>query len=373
MALKSTAPSWEQAARRVVIQTANYLDFDGSYSAGGRQRFIRDIALEIQAWGREVLVVQKGHRAFEVSCPQGLPVVGLRAGIDTRGDLCFAYRARRVLRPGDVCLYASGEDAWPFFAAHAKAIQHGVWWDGPKNAFIRGVQRQRALGMMRAVDSTLCVDTNFINWLRTQGPTGYRLATKCRYIPNYVDLSQLGTTHRHPGEPLRILAARRFEEKRGTLLLLEALAQLRGTGIPFSAHICTVGGVAELRGRVQVLGLLDQVTVSEESMHSVLAFYPRFHVAVVPTLWSEGTSLAAVEALAAGLPLVVTPVGGLGNLVVPQFNGLIVEPTADALAGALTELAEDAAWQGMHAHALSMRHAFGMERWKGQLRPWLAQ
>lgn len=366
-------PEWNQKAQRVVIQVANYLDFNGTYSAGGRQRFIRDLALEVKAWGRDVLVVQKGTHPFEVVCPEGLPVVGLKSALTARGDLSFAFAARRLLRPGDVCLYASGEDAWPFFSNNSKAIQHGVWWDGPKGTRVRSVQRIRALGMMRATASVLCVDTNFINWLRTQGPKGYELATKCRYIPNYVDLSRLGITRREPGEPLRILAARRFEEKRGTPLLLEALARLKALGTSFSAHICTVGGRSELEGRARELGISDLVTITEETMDSVLDFYPRFHVAVVPTLWSEGTSLAAVEALAAGLPLVTTPVGGLGNLVLPHFNGLIVEPTAQALAGGLAELADERTWQPMHTHALSMREALGMGRWKAQVRAWLSE
>jgi glycosyltransferase involved in cell wall biosynthesis len=65
--------------------------------------------------------------------------------------------------------------------------------------------------------------------------------------------------------------------------------------------------------------------------------------AVALTSRNEGTPLALIEAHAAGLPIVATDVGGVGDIVVPGETGFLV-PTADpgAVAQALCRLAEDA-------------------------------
>lgn len=364
-------PPWAESVHRVLIHSVSYLDFNSNYSPGGRQRYIKDLAHIIRDWGREVLVVQKGNKAFEKTCPDGITVVGLPSDIRAKGDLSFARRARKLTNKNDVWLYASGEDAWPFFATNSKAIQHGVWWDGPQGFHIRLVQKMRAMSMMRSIRSVLCVDTNFINWLRCQGVEGYQLCTKCQYVPNYVDLLNLPTTIRKKNERLSIIVARRFEEKRGSMLFLDALAVLRKQAIPFDAKICTVGGMEVLKARIVELGLSDSVHITEESMDSVLKCYQHFHVAVVPTLWSEGTSLACVEALAAGLPVVCTPVGGLGNLIIPGFNGFIVNPDPSSIANALQIFTDDSVWETMSTNCLSMRTIFGLGLWSKNIKRWL--
>ena len=363
--------SWDACAKRVIIFSSNYLDAEGGYSPGGRQRHIRDIATVVREWGREVLIVQKGLRDFEITCPSGFRVIGIKSDIPARGDFAFSRAARRVAKPGDVWLYESGEDAWPFFADNSKAIQHGIWWDGPQKLLTRIVQRQRVFGMMRGTKSVLCVDTNFINWLRGFGNEGYKLSQKCHYVPNYVDTHKVNSTKMTSGDTLSLVVARRFELKRGTMVFVDALACLKHMGIDFTAHICTVGGVNQIRERVTFHGLQSVVSVTEESMDSVLQVYEKHHIAVVPTLWSEGTSLACIEAIAAGLPVVVSPVGGLGNLVIPGFNGLITNPEPQSIAAAIAEIWTGGAWQLMHQNCLTMREAFGMDQWRHRVLEWL--
>ncbi|MCL4825599.1 MAG: glycosyltransferase family 4 protein, partial [Anaerolineales bacterium] len=58
--------------------------------------------------------------------------------------------------------------------------------------------------------------------------------------------------------------------------------------------------------------------------------YPSYH---------EGMPMAVIEALACGLPVVATQVGGLPDLVFPQVNGLLVPAgQPDQLADALLQL-----------------------------------
>ncbi|ASJ74506.1 glycosyltransferase family 4 protein [Granulosicoccus antarcticus] len=363
--------SWSSCAQRVVIFVDDYLDFDGRYSIGGRQRFTRDLALLIRAWGREVVIVQKARKGFELECPAGISVIGLPAALRVRGDLLFWKKAQVVARPGDVFLYASGDEVWPFFLPNAKAIQHGISWDGDQKAWFRSLQGFRALGMARKVRSILCVDTNYINWLRCQGNEGYRLTSKCEYIPNYADLQHVPISEKSSEEPMAIISARRNSEFRGLDLFIEALGMLQAQSINFTAHISTNQGHDDLQARARELGFADRLTTSMDSMDEVLARYRDFDVAVIPTRWSEGTSLACVEALTAGLAVVTTPVGGLANLVIPGFNGYVVPPVAERIAESLAELDSTSKRQQMRVNALSMRPALGIDAWQASVQKWL--
>lgn len=70
---------------------------------------------------------------------------------------------------------------------------------------------------------------------------------------------------------------------------------------------------------------------------------------------NEGMGRAAVEAMAAGLPVVASGVGGIKDLVVNGESGLLCEPeNAEALADNLTALLRDPArarWMGAHGAA----------------------
>lgn len=59
--------------------------------------------------------------------------------------------------------------------------------------------------------------------------------------------------------------------------------------------------------------------------------------------YAEGLPVALLEAMAAGLPMVTTPVGGVGDFFTPGVNGLLVSPgDVPALASAIVRLLDDA-------------------------------
>lgn len=48
------------------------------------------------------------------------------------------------------------------------------------------------------------------------------------------------------------------------------------------------------------------------------------HIAVVPTIGSEGTSLSLLEAMSAQCAVIASNVGGMTNIILDDFNGLMV-------------------------------------------------
>ena len=88
-----------------------------------------------------------------------------------------------------------------------------------------------------------------------------------------------------------------------------------------------------LAGRVHFLGQRDDIP-------DLLAALDIF---VLPS-HSEGVSLALLEAMAAGLPVIATAVGGLPEVVTDGVNGLLIPPQdPEALAQALARLLDDPA------------------------------
>lgn len=66
----------------------------------------------------------------------------------------------------------------------------------------------------------------------------------------------------------------------------------------------------------------------------------------------EGFSLAMLEAMMCGVPLIATPVGAVPELIVDRINGLVVAPEASAVTEAVARLKKYPAWaEGMAAEA----------------------
>lgn len=367
---------WDVWARRVVLHVPHYFSYDGEPTSGGRQRKVRDLAKLIREdWGRECVVVQKGRQNWERVDPQGTPVIGVKARLDVYGDPGFGNATARMLRKEDAIIYMGGEDAWPFFVKGAKGFHVGIWWDGPFSTFKKWATGVRTRALFCACRSVLCVDTNVINWLRAGSRRNQEPANRAIYVPNYVDLNQLSVSERtSPESPLRLLFARRFERKRGPGLALDAVALLVQRGFHVRLLMATAQGQTgsnEIRKGAQIRGIDEYVETYEKDLDSIFSLYRRADVALVPTLWSEGTSYSCVEALAAGLPVVTTTVGGLPNLVVPGFNGFVTQPKPKPFAEAIVALTDPDVWRELHRNCLSMREALSKDTWEKRVIKWL--
>ena len=136
------------------------------------------------------------------------------------------------------------------------------------------------------------------------------------------------------------LVARLDHWGKGHQELFSALAGLKDR-YPLEALI--IGGgrrEAELRQLAAELGLGPRVNFlgQRRDIPDLLA---AMDILVLPS-YSEGVSLALLEAMAAGLPVIATAVGGLPEVVTDEVNGLLIPPRdAEALARALDRLLAD--------------------------------
>jgi glycosyltransferase involved in cell wall biosynthesis len=131
---------------------------------------------------------------------------------------------------------------------------------------------------------------------------------------------------------------------KGLSFLLEAVAKLR-TETPH-AHLVVIGRMrAEdpARRTVQRFGLEDAVTFTGNiSYEEMIHLYGTAEIAVVPSLY-EGFSLPAIQAMAAGLPLVCTRAGAVPEVAGTDGETALIVPPADpgALAVAIKRLLDD--------------------------------
>lgn len=130
------------------------------------------------------------------------------------------------------------------------------------------------------------------------------------------------------------------------------------------AHLVIVGTgprETQLRGYAESLGLSGHVlfTGMREDVPELLAGFDLFAM----SSQHEGLSIALVEALAAGLPVVATRVGGIPELITHEEHGLLV-PAHDhrGLADALHRVARDATLRRQLSEAGILRASeFGIQ------------
>jgi glycosyltransferase involved in cell wall biosynthesis len=183
-------------------------------------------------------------------------------------------------------------------------------------------------------------------------------AENIRSIPNGVPVGERARLPYVAGETLQLGTVALFRPRKGIEVLLQAMAELRGSGIPTTLRAVgpfeTPEYEQQVHDLVQRLGL--QPCVHWTGFRSdMTAEFRRMHVFVLPSLFGEGMPMVVLEAMAAGLPVVSTRVEGIPQVVRDGRDGLLVEPgnpnrLAEALAliagGVMdTEAMGDSAWQ----------------------------
>lgn len=168
-------------------------------------------------------------------------------------------------------------------------------------------------------------------------------------VPNGVDVDLFSPgpsrTPREPG-PLVVCAVARLIEIKGLQHLIDAVAQApEAVRRRIRLRLCGVGTYEnELRRRAQAAGLEAQVEfaglVPYEQIPDELRAADVF---ALPSL-QEGLPLSLLEAMASGLPVVASAVGGIPTVIRNDANGLLVAAgDVAALRDALVRLADDPA------------------------------
>ena len=154
----------------------------------------------------------------------------------------------------------------------------------------------------------------------------------------------------------------RLSHEKGPDVLLDALPRLNG--LPLTVSI-SGDGVEQrpLQVRAGALGIADRIR-----WHGVVPdaeqVFPAFDVLVLSSR-TEGTPVVLFEAMAAGIPIVATAVGGVPDVVSPEEAVLVGSENPAALAAGVREVYEfpAAAAQRARAARLRLEREFGVGPW----------
>jgi len=159
---------------------------------------------------------------------------------------------------------------------------------------------------------------------------GYE-ASRCPIIPNWVAdeaYLELGASRSYGADrPIRLLFVGWLSEGKGIFELLEAVRQLsqEKANVDLVLDVCGEGAASQQAREFAArhrLPVRFHGWVTGEQKRSIFANATIF---VLPS-HAEGFPNAMVEAMAAGLPVVVTPVGCIADFVVDREHGRLVPP-----------------------------------------------
>ncbi|HTW36199.1 MAG TPA: glycosyltransferase family 4 protein [Rhizomicrobium sp.] len=205
-------------------------------------------------------------------------------------------------------------------------------------------RRMRTAGLLKHLAFVIAPSDELIEASRALGYRG-----PAAMIPNGVDPARFSPGASHIRSRLGIgedeivvLLARRLAEKNGIVWFARALGSLRSRNVRV-----LVAGDGEERAPMQIIlaenGMLERTiflgSVANQDMPPI---YRAADISVLPSL-AEATSISGLEAMATGLPLVGTRVGGIPTIIEDEATGLLVPPRdPETMAVALDRLVLDA-------------------------------
>jgi glycosyltransferase involved in cell wall biosynthesis len=355
---------------KVGLLTTNHFNPDGQRLInGGAERYGIELTKLLLELGYEVKWWQIGSGWTKEIIP-GVPILGVPVqesplGTFPRLNQLFYQQAQDI----DYAIYFVTFLAYPQALPKSLSISHGIFWDYPDFDNLLPTEEQREEWRRRlwlaltGVQRVVSVDTATINWATATWPG---LLHKFVYLPNFVDLRPFRKEERLPSDRLRVLFPRRLTSVRGVNEAVRAAEVLTQRHPDLEFHF--VGRGHEDRTEAELLKWAashERVYYYWAPPHRMPHLYRNVEIVLVPSLSTEGTSLSCLEAMAAGTAVVTTCVGGLGNLVIDGYNGLLVEPTAKSLIQAVERLRADPGLRRRLAvNARKVARCFGLDVWK---------
>ena len=315
-----------------------------SLARGGAERVAVDVArsLDPARFSPFFVVTRQGGPLEQALRDASLPFTILgRWG--KAPPLRMLARAHRLLRDADVIhahLFTSSVyGALLSRTTGVPLVTRDPTWDG-RRTIVRTRGYRHVIG--RVAQVVICPSRRVARSIESEGVPAEKLVVidngvrQDDLLPRAEARRELGLVAEGP--VIGIVATLRVEKAHETLLRGFALLRDRGR----SATLCIVGDGprrGELEALAASLGIADHVVWAGDR-DDARRLVPAFDAAVICSAW-EGLPFAALEVMAAGVPLVATRVGALPD-VLSDGGGVIVEVgDHDALAEELEALLVD--------------------------------
>ncbi|MCM3628006.1 glycosyltransferase family 4 protein [Paenibacillus glycanilyticus] len=335
-----------KSAGTVTLLTHSYLNGYGrDYSrlfGGGLERYVDLLCRAVKELGLTPVVYQLTY--YE-------PFDTVYEGVRVRGWPFDAHRITEAFElmaesAEGLLIYASCIWHPIRYRPGSIGICHGINWDTPSLA----AETKAAIGQhihqaLRQLDRLVSVDSHFQTYCRAVGE--FEDPASITLLPNPVDTSWFVPRKDRPspdGE-IRVLYPRRLSYERGLVTMMlsadELLSRYPSVTVEFAGELIDGSMMAAVFGLWhEAHPHRDRIIHRTYTFETIREAYHQADIAVIPTLFSEGTSLSCLEAMSCGLPVVATNVGGLNDLVVNGMTGRLTPPSAEAITPAISELIE---------------------------------
>lgn len=341
--------------------------FDGG---GGAAIYTRDLAAWLADRGCEVHVIARAIGAGERRMPLAFHEVGPRGGGDAFVNAVHGHLAG--IRP-DVSHdmgAALGCDVFQPHVGSSVACQRGAAaayhpWYRPLRSLMQACSRRQGLARFTqrqfAVAGSLVVAVSHrvaVDVATLHGVPAHRI----RVVHNGVDAERFDPRrHREAGQAIRgrlgfapddtvVIAVAHNPRLKGLHVLERVIRRLRRGGLAVRLLAC--GGSRR--------GPKDAAVVRLGGVTDMAAHYAAADIAVQPSFY-DACSLATLESLASGLPVITTRLNGASELITPGVDGFVIDTPRheDVLAARIADLATDRwrrAAMGRAARRLALAH-----------------
>ncbi|NWF95440.1 MAG: glycosyltransferase family 4 protein [Candidatus Thorarchaeota archaeon] len=227
-----------------------------------------------------------------------------------------------------------------YMAALLDGVKYAIWLAGSEESVIRirygnGLLARLVLVLLRFLKSVILSRAVFVLGVSSELVSRAKVLTRgpVFHTPNFVDLDTFVPPEmpRTYGGRIKFLYVGRLEHEKGVRVLLDAIAAIANRD-DFEVQIAGWGELLP-----QVLAAQkesDKIHYLGRFSHSQMPLvYHAAHVLVLASL-TEGMPAAVLEAMATGMPVIVSSVGDVPNVVKNGVHGILVTP------GSSIELAE---------------------------------
>lgn len=231
--------------------------------------------------------------------------------------------------------------------------------------------------LMESAKAIITVSDYAADFLKGQFPNS---ADKIHRVYNGLDLAQFRRADFSNAIP-SIVAVGRLIEKKGFADLIRACELLKDRGRNFHCRIIGEGPLEnELRAQIEQLRLDEHVTLAgPQPQPEIISRLAAARVLVLPCMAEKSGAkdnlpTVIMEAMAAGVPVVSTPIGGVPEMVLENETGFLVPASEPpALVDAIEKVIVDPAiakklGQSAHERALKL---FSIDKTVSELRSFL--
>ena len=301
-------------------------------------------------------LAERGHAVVLGCKPGGLVCQNAgKSGVRVE-DIAFAnagdlFAARKMIKTvrrhnPEVVVATMGKEYWPVAVA-AKLSGRKL-----KIVFVRHMAdplKRSTVRLVRAlVDNIIAVSGFVKEGLLEAGVPGAKISVVHNGIETGEFAPEAGARQaaramfNFSGEDLVIGTAGALNAGKGLFVLLDAVSRIKDKNKKIKVKILMAGegeGRRELERKASELGIDAVMPGRRLDMPRV---YQAMDIFVFPSICRETFGMVIIEAMAAGLPVAASSVGGVPEIIEDAENGILVPPgDPDALARAISLLAGD--------------------------------